>query len=128
MKTLKLALFVLFAFSSLPVIAQDAALTSPVVQTQAKYKVRSFLVENPPVGSPSALVIVSSQDSGNSEIATIPYRIPDPARPSATFAGLSTAMVTVRATETGSDARKLAFRILGYLLDNGYLPAVTLNP
>jgi len=47
---------------------------------------------------------------------------------SASISGLVTAIDTVRATETGGVLRRLNFRILGYLFDQGYLPGVTLAP
>lgn len=107
--------------------AQEAGLTSPVARTsEAKFKIRSF---NATVtGTNSVSVDVSIQDSGNAEIRVVAFTVPDSTHPGATFAGMASAMVTVRATETGGDARKLAFRILGYLADNGYFPASTLTP
>lgn len=109
------------------VVAQDATLTSPITHaTEAKYKIRGFCVVNPAVGAPSASIDLSSQDSGNNEITVLNRTIPGCG--TATVAGLATAMVTVRPTETGSDTRRLQFRIIGYLGDQGCLPASTLNP
>ena len=107
--------------------AQDATLTSPLTHaSETKFKVRSFFVNNPPVGAASASIEISSQDSGNNEITTLRYSIPGCG--TATVTGLVTAMMTVRATETGSDVRKMQFRVIGYLNDQGCLPAATLNP
>lgn len=109
------------------VFAQDATLTSPVSHaTEAKYKIRLFSVLNPPAGPASAAVELSSQDSGNNEVTVITRAIPGCG--TATVAGLINAMVTVRATETGTDTRKIQFRVIGYLSDQGCLPAATLNP
>lgn len=109
--------------------AQEASLTSPVTRTsEAKFKVRSFVVANPPSGSASAAIDVSVQDSGNGEIRVASFSIPDAAHPGATVGGLITAMMTVRGGETGTDSRKMQFRVLGYYADQGYFPAATLNP
>lgn len=109
------------------VYAQEAGLTSPVTRSsEAKYKIRSFNAVT--VGTNTVQVDVSVQDSGGNEIRVFSATVPDAAHPGATFGGMATAMITVRATETGTDARKLAFRILGYLADNGYFPAATLTP
>ena len=105
----------------------EATLSSPVTRTsEAKYKIRSFNAVT--VGTNTVQVDVSVQDSGNNEIRVFGCVVPDPAHPGATFGGMATAMITVRASETGADAAKLAFRILGYLSDNGYFPAATLVP
>lgn len=107
--------------------AQEAGLTVPVSRSsEAKFKIRSFSATV--TGTNTISVDVSVQDSGNSEIRVAAFTVPDATHPGATFAGMATAMVTVRATETGGDARKLAFRILGYLADNGYFPANSLTP
>jgi hypothetical protein len=106
--------------------AQEATLASPVPRTTVtKAKIRSFNVALNPA---NASVEVSLQDAGNVEVAVQPNVIPDPAHPGATVNGLATAMVTVRSGETGSDARKLQYRILGYLSDQGYLGASTILP
>ena len=118
----KLIPLILVGFGSM-LFAQDATLTSPVTQT--KLKIRSFVVVNPSAGTPSANIELSGQDAGNNEIVSISRTVPGCG--TATVAGLVTAMITVRATETGSDTRKLQFRVIGYLSDQGCLPASTLN-
>jgi glutamine synthetase len=116
----------LFRGSSLA--AQEAGLSSPVARTsEAKHKLRSFLGVTGG-GANSVQCDISVQDSSNVEIRTYTAVVPDPAHPTATFSGMCTAMMTVRATETGTDPRKLAFRVLGYLSDNGYFPPSTLTP
>jgi len=109
--------------------AQEANLTSPVTRgSEAKYKIRSFVVVNPPGGSASAAIDVSIQDASNNEIRITSFSIPDSTHAGATVPGLITAMMTVRATETGADSRKMQFRVLGYYADQGYFPAATLTP
>lgn len=109
--------------------AQEATLTSPVARgSEAKYKIRSFVVVNPPGATASASIDISVQDSGNNEIRVASFSIPDATHPGATVGGLVTAMMTVRATETGADTRKMQFRVLGYYSDQGYFPAVSLAP
>lgn len=105
----------------------EATLSAPVARTsEAKYKIRSFNAVT--IGTNSIQIDLSVQDSANAEIRVLACAVPDSAHPTATFGGMATAMITVRATETGGDAAKLAFRILGYLSDNGYFPAATLVP
>jgi hypothetical protein len=107
--------------------AQDATLSSPVARSsEAKYKIRSFNAVT--IGTNSVQIDVSVQDASNNEIRVASFTVPDAAHPGATFTGLITAMMTVRATETGVDPRKMAFRVLGYLFDNGYLGGTSLNP
>lgn len=121
-------LCVLVLFLGVAVMAQDATLATPVTATQAKYRVRTFAVSNPPAGSAGASIDVSAQDSGGNEVKAYTFVIPDGNHPGATVGGLVTAMMTVRATETGTDSRKMQFRVLGYFFDQGYFPAATLNP
>lgn len=126
----KLITFVFIALFGLGyAFAQEASLTSPVARTsEAKYKIRSFVVVNPPGGTASAAIDVSVQDSSNNEIRVASFSIPDSTHPGATVGGLVTAMMTVRATETGTDARKMQFRVLGYFFDQGYFPVSSLAP
>lgn len=108
--------------------AQEVTLSVPITRASAtKYKIRNFSVSNPlGAAAASATIDLSSQDASNNEIAVIAANIPGCG--SATVAGLGTAMVTVRATETGTDLRKLQFRIIGYPFDQGCLPAGTVAP
>ena len=108
---------------------QEAGLTTPITRTsESKYKIRGFQVVNPPGGTVGASIDVSIQDSTNAEIRVVGYQIPDATHPGATVPGLITAMMTIRATETGTDSRKMQFRVLGYFADQGYFPAATLVP
>jgi hypothetical protein len=106
--------------------AQEATITTPVTRTsEAKYTIAEFHVVVSPL---AAQVEVAVKDSGNVEIRRITAKVPDPTHAGASVAGLNTAMMTIRATETGTDLRKQQFRILGYLSDQGYLSGVTLVP
>jgi hypothetical protein len=128
MTKLRCLLALLLVLPAASVGAQDATLTAPVARaSEAKYKIKTFNVVAA-VGQNVVQVELSVQDASNNEIRSFFVAIPDSAHPSATFAGLVTAMMTIRATETGIDPRKMSFRILGYLFDNGYLPAATLTP
>lgn len=119
-------LAVLFVTSA-GALAQEASLASPVARTsEAKYRVRSFYVQNPPAGTATATIDISVQDSSNNEIRTASFSVPGCG--TTTVGGLITAMITVRSTETGADSRKLQFRVIGYLSDQGCLPASTLTP
>lgn len=107
----------------------DLTLTTPVTRTsEAKYLVRELCVYARPNESPYATIAVSVQDSSNNEIRYFNAVIPDTAHASATVAGLFTALDTVRASEPAGALARANFRVLGYLLDQGYFPAGTLNP
>jgi len=104
--------------------AQEAALTVPVVrESEAKYTMKRITIE-----AAEAYFFVSVQDANGVEIREQVFRVPDTLHPSATIAGIFTALDTLRAGETGGVLRRANFRLLGFLLDNGYLPAATLNP
>jgi len=106
--------------------AQEVTLTAPVTRNSGtKYAITLFVVSTSPA---TANIEVALKDSGNAEISRVMNVIPDPSHAGATVAGLVTAMMTVRATETGTDVRKMQFRVLGYLNDQGYFPAGTLAP
>lgn len=104
--------------------AQVATLTVPVTRaSETQMKVRDLSI------SPSGVGIdVSVQDGSSNEIRVQSYIIPDPAHPTATVVNFLTALINVRATETGTDPRKANFRILGYLVDQGYITGVSLAP
>ena len=123
MKSLSLVLILgLGAF----IFAQEADLNTPVTHpSEAKYRIRSFYVQNPPIGAATGTVDISVQDSSNNEIRILSLAVPGCG--TSAIGGLLTAMVTVRATETGSDSRKLQFRVIGYLSDQGCLPASTIS-
>lgn len=104
--------------------AQEATLNTPVVRpSEAKYTVTSIFVS-----AAEARVVVAVKDAANAEIRSVTFEIPSEAQPSATVAGIFTALDTVRATETGGVLRRTNFRLLGYLADTGYLTGVTLVP
>lgn len=115
----------LLLFLALPAAAQEIQVTTPA--TQAKLKVDSFLVFRNPATAKIGFVY---QDAGNNDVSNFgEVTIPSAACGSATVAGLISAMMTVRATETGTDVRKMNFRVGGYVKDNDCgLPAGTLVP
>jgi hypothetical protein len=114
--------------TSLGTFAQEATLSAPVARaSEAKYRIRRFEINT--AGSPNTAVIeISVQDSDGFEIRYFNVALPGSSPCNGTVAGLATAMMTTRATETGADGRKLQFRVLGYLSDQGCLPGVTLVP
>lgn len=117
-----LILSVLLSFAGLA-SAQEVTLNTPVARpAESKLTVKRLDL--------TATQAVIMQDSGSNEIRYFNVAVPDPspATSTATITGLVTAIDTARATETGSVLRRLNFRILGYLFDNGYLPGVTLVP
>lgn len=102
----------------------EATFTSPVSRpSEAKYVVRSMNVTQF-----VANIEVSVQDSGNNEIRVQSFTCPDATHPAATVPAFFTALDTVRASEAGGVLARANFRILGFLFDNGYFPAVTLVP
>lgn len=104
--------------------AQQANVTSPVSQSQLK--IDTFYVSRSPARAAIQLVY---QDGSNNDIRSIQVEIPSAACGSATVPNLITAMMTVRSAETGTDVRKMNFRVMGYAYDNGCgLPAATLIP
>lgn len=121
MRKLPLLFLLLLAPS---VWAQEAALTVPVTrEAEAKYTMKRISIE-----ASEAYFFVSVRDSSGVEIREQVFRVPDAPYPSATIAGIFTALDTARASETGGVLRRANFRLLGFLLDNGYLPPVTLVP
>lgn len=119
-----LVFLILFAASA---SAQEITLTTPVAPpSEAKYTIQGFKIVRSP--TPYAVIDVDVKSSANVVLRSFRVELPDSAHPTATVLALVTATITVRATETGNDARKLDFRISGFLLDQGYLPAVTVVP
>lgn len=109
------------------VLAQDASLTTPVTRTsETKYVVgQVFLDFTANVGYVETIV----RDAGNNEIRRVRVQAPGSACSTPpTWTGLLNAMGTARGGETGVPERRGHFRILGYLSDNGCLPASTINP
>ena len=108
-------------------LAQDGALTASITAT--KLAISSFTVLSPPSGNASAFVGVSVQTAGGVQTDARGISIPNPAIPSLTVLSLITAMMTIRSGETGSNARKMSFRVLGELFDKGALPEINaVNP
>lgn len=123
MKKLILSLLVLFAVSA---SAQEATYNTPVTRpSETKLTVKRL-----DLTASQAIISISVQTAAAEEVRYYNLVVPDssPATSTATISGLVTAIDTVRATETGGVLRRLNFRILGYLLDTGYLPNVTLAP
>lgn len=123
MKRLFISILLMTAVSA---SAQEATLNSPVARpSEAKLTVKRL-----DLTATQAIISISVQTAASEEVRYYNLVVPDPApsTQSATVVGLVTAIDTVRATETGGVLRRLNFRILGYLLDQGYLPGVTLAP
>ena len=105
--------------------AQEATLSAPVAQP-AETK---LVIQRIDITQAQIIVSIDVKGGGNEQIRYFNVAVPDASHPTATVAGLVTAIDTVRATETGGVLRKLNFRVLGYLADQGLLPAaVTLVP
>lgn len=107
--------------------AQQATLTAPVTPpTENNYRVESsFLTRD---GGGQWRVELSVRDSGGVELRRVTFSGPDAAHPTATALAMATAYTTARSGETGGLTRRLDFRILGFLVDQGYISAVTLVP
>jgi len=100
--------------------AQQANLNTPVVRaSEDNLQVMSYFATADGGGRWEAVVAV--RDSGGTEIRRESYSGPDSAHPTATAAAFNTALVSIRATETGNDVRKVRFRITGFLKDQGYI-------
>lgn len=108
------------------VVAQEATISAPVARSsEAKLRLASLTLD---FVANTAQVLVAVQDSTNSEIRTVRFVVPDAARPAATFPGVLTAIGTSRGGETGGAERRGNFRLIGFLLDNGYISGVSLVP
>jgi hypothetical protein len=120
------ALFVLIALVALPVFAQQATLNTPATRAAEHHVVIvDFSVKR---DCACAYIVVEYQDASNNATHQQMVNVPDPNIPALTLQGLVGAMDVTRATETGVATRKMQFRILGYLADNGALTGVTLAP
>jgi len=116
----------LFIIAAVGVWAQEAPLSTPITRSsETKVKIRVFTVTNlqglPATGS----IQLSVQDAANIETRATGVDLPGTSPCNGTVPGLNTAMITVRAGETGNDSRKIQYRILGYLFDQGCLPGFT---
>jgi len=131
-----LLIFMLLAASMAS--AQDKALTTPVTfSTATKIKIDQFAFDR--IGGTVSIRIVY-QTAGDVDVPAanlppstltkflIPSAAGSPCTSATTLAGLAGAMNATRSGETGGAARIQQFRIVGYLSDQGCLPAGTLNP
>jgi hypothetical protein len=108
-------------------LAQQATLSTPVTRaSEDNLRVETYFATRDSGGRWE--VQVSVRDSSGNEIRRVNHSGPDAAHSGATALAFVTAQMTIRASETGGNARKMDFRILGFLLDNGYLSGVTLVP
>ena len=119
-KTLALLLILAASFAS----AQEATLNAPVARPAEAKLVMSKLE----ISAGQILAEIKVRGAGDEEIRYFNLVIPDAAHSGATVPGFLTALQTIRATETGGILRRTNFRVLGYFLDQGYLPGVTLIP
>jgi hypothetical protein len=104
-------------------VAQEATINAPAARpAEAKYTVEVIQMT-----ASDWYVLVSVKDASNNEIRKAAFG-DDPAHPTATVSALLTAIDTVRTSETGTVLRRANFRILGFLVDQGYLVGVTLVP
>lgn len=102
----------------------DFTLATPIpLPSKAKYVVDSLLIRR---SGPMVSVEIMVQDSGGTaDLERITVNIPTG---TATVNGFLGALLSPRSGETGSNGRKVNFRALGYLVDQGLLPPGTLNP
>ena len=130
MKKLAVA-FIIAVFAGLSA-AQQATLPAPVARaSEDNYKVAELNIRGNAGGRAAGVVMtVSVQDASSNEIRYFNMEIPRGSVPGATVSAFVTALITVRATETGTDVRKANFRALGYFKDQGYaeLSGTTLVP
>lgn len=107
--------------------AQDGALAANITAT--KMAVTGFHVLAPSLGAASASVDLAVQTAGGVDVVTKTVVIPNPIAPTLTVLSLITAMMTTRSGETGNNARKMTFRVIGELFDKGALPEINaVNP
>lgn len=128
-KLIPLALILITALIAyvVPLSAQQATLTAPVTPpTENNLRTESVFITRDSGGQ--WRVEVSVRDSGGIELRRQSYSGPDAAHPTATALAFATAYDAARGGETGSIPRRLDFRTLGFLSDNGYIPASTLVP
>ena len=119
----KLFLMLLFA---IPVFGQQANVNSPAARPAIDHYVVKIIHEDG--DCQCAQVHVEAQDSSNNPISRQRFDIPDANIAGSSFVNFETARGTTRASETGGTLRRLNFRVLGYLVDTGYLSGVTLVP
>ena len=114
-----------------PALAQQATLQAPIARASEDNLRAETLFVTRDAGARWE-VSVSVRDNSGNEIRRVQYSGPDAAHPTATALALVTAYTTARSGETGSVPRRLDFRLLGFLSDQGYLTpqfgTVTLVP
>jgi hypothetical protein len=123
---LSLALLFLVALTGLA-YAQQATFTAPVTPP-AENNLRPEAVYITRDAGGRWEVTLSVRDSGGTELRRLTYSGPDAAHPGATALAFATAYDTARSGETGTIPRRLDFRTLGFLADQGYISGVTLVP
>jgi hypothetical protein len=124
----KLALALLVLFLGLGVVyAQQATLNTPVTRaSEDNLRAETLYISRDNGGRWE--VQVSVRDNGGNEIRRVVYSGPDSGHAGATALAIATAYTTARSGETGATARRLDFRLLGFLADQGYISGVTLVP
>jgi len=104
--------------------AQQANLNTPIQPpSEARYEVNSLFVN-----ANGAVIVVDVKSSGGVTLRSFNLDVPDAAHPSATVAGIFTALDSAVPGETGGVLRRANARLLNYAIDNGYLTGVTLAP
>lgn len=114
----KLITILLLSFAGLA-SAQEATLSAPVAQPSET----KLVIQRIDITAAQIVVSIDVKGPGNEQIRYFNVAVPDQAHPSASVTGLVTAIDTARPSETGGVLRRLNFRVLGYLADQGLLPA-----
>lgn len=103
----------------------DATLNTPRTRpSEAKYLVSGFSVSRLPA---QAIITAAVVDASDADIRTETFIAPHPQFPTATLNGFLTAIGTARSGESGTVANRANYRVLGFLIDNGYIAGATLN-
>lgn len=112
---------------SAPARAQEATLNTPIARSsETKYLVDQLNFTRSPA---QASIIISVQDASNITIRTLSFAVPGADTcPSATLAGLMTAIANPAANETGTDTRRVQFRLLTFLSAQSCISGITLVP
>lgn len=127
MKLFGIALLLFLTLLALPIEAQQATITAPVVRN-AETKILGVDVAIRR-DCACAFLIVEYQDAGGVPTRQVRLDVPvDPANPGTELQTFIGALLNPRTGETGVNSRKLNFRALGYFADAGRLPGVTLVP
>ena len=127
MRRLILAVFAVVLLGNVALLAQQATLNTPVARNaEDNLRAETLYISRDNGGRWE--VQVSVRDSGGNEIRRQVYSGPDAQHTGATALAIATAYTTARSGETGGTARRLDFRLLGFLADHAYISAVTLVP